>query len=98
LQIAILRGSLEEAGLIGPDQQLAAAIHVQHGVNRLGRRVHYYFNYSSTEAKMSYPYGGGTNLLDGKPVDKAAQLTLAPWDLTIIEESAASTSALSAKR
>jgi beta-galactosidase len=95
LQTAVLRGSLDKVGLTGPDQQLPAAVHVQHGVNRLGKRLHYYFNYSSTEVKVSYAFGAGTNLLDGKPVAKAAQLTLAPWDLAIVEESAAGTSALS---
>ena len=86
LQASMLRRSLQVAGLNGPDQQLPEMIHVQHGVNRIGKRLHYYFNYSDTEAKVSYPYGGGTNLLDGKPVDKTAQLTLEPWDLAIIEE------------
>jgi beta-galactosidase len=98
LQLAILRGSLEEAGLIGPDQKLPIAIHVQHGVNRLGKLLHYYLNYSGAAVKVSYPYGGGTNLLDGKPVDKAAQLTLAPWDLAIIEEGASGMLDLSPKR
>jgi len=59
---------------------------VQHGVNRLGKRLHYYFNYSSVEVNLSYPYAAGTNLLDGMPVAKAAALTLAPWDLAIVEE------------
>jgi beta-galactosidase len=52
----------------------------------MGKRLHYYFNYSGAEAKASYAYGAGTNLLDGKPVEKADVLTLAPWDLAIIEE------------
>jgi beta-galactosidase len=86
LQTAILRGVVEKIGLIGTDQQLPAAVHVQHGVNRLGKRLHYYFNYSAVEAKVNYAYAAGTNLLDGKPVAKAAELTLAPWDLAIIEE------------
>jgi len=86
LQTAVLRRSLEKLGLTGPDQQLPAAVHVEHGVNRLGKRLHYYFNYSGAEVKVSYTYAAGTNLLDGKPVAKAAELTLAPWDLAIIEE------------
>jgi beta-galactosidase len=86
LQTAVLKSALEQAGLTGPDQQLPAAVHVQHGVNRMGKRLHYYFNYSGAEAKASYAYGAGTNLLDGKPVEKADVLTLAPWDLAIIEE------------
>jgi beta-galactosidase len=86
LQTAILKGALDKAGLTNADQQLPAAIHVQHGTNRLGKRLHYYFNYSSAEVKLTYSYAPGTNLLDGKPVAKSAQLTLAPWDLAIIEE------------
>jgi beta-galactosidase len=94
LQTAVLRGSLEEAGLAGLDQQLPAKVHVQHGVNRLGKRLHYYFNYSGTGVSVTYPYADGTNLLDGKPVAKAAKLTLAPWDLAIVEETAAETPVL----
>jgi beta-galactosidase len=95
LQTAVLKSALEKAGLAGPDQQLPAAVHVQHGVNRLSKRLHYYFNYSSAEVKVSYAYGAGINLLDGKPVAKAERLTLAPWDLAIIEESVAGAPALS---
>ena len=86
LQTAVLRRTLEQAGLTGPDQQLPAAVHVQHGVNRLGKRLHYYFNYSGSEVKVTYPHAAGTNLLDGKSVAKSAVLTLPPWDLAIIEE------------
>jgi len=86
LQTAVLRGSLEKLGLTGPDQQLPPVVHVQHGVNRLGKRLHYYFNYSSAEVKVSYPYSAGTNLLDGKPMAKNTAFALAPWDLAIVEE------------
>jgi beta-galactosidase len=86
LQTAILRGALERAGLTGPDQQLPASIHTTHGINRLGKRLHYYFNYSSAEATITYPYAAGTDLLDQKPVAKSAILTLKPWDVAIIEE------------
>jgi len=87
LQTAVLKSAIEKAGLAGTDQQLPAAVHTQHGVNRMGHRLHYYFNYSSVAAKVGYAYGAGTNLLDGKPIAHAAQLSLAPWDLAIIEES-----------
>jgi beta-galactosidase len=86
LQTAVLKGALEKAGLTGADQQLPAAVHVQHGVNRMGKRLHYYFNYSGADAKLTYAYAPGTNLLDGRPVGKSAELTLGPWDLAIVEE------------
>ncbi len=87
LQTAVLKGALEKAGLSNPDQSLPASVHVQHGVNRFGKRMYYYFNYSGVEVKATYSYRAGTNLLDGKAVARAEELTLAPWDLAIVEES-----------
>jgi beta-galactosidase len=86
LQTAVLRGTLQKLALLGPDQQLPAAIHVQHAVNRLGKRLHYYFNYSGAEVNFTYAYAAGTDLLDGRSVAKSSQLALAPWDVAIIEE------------
>ena len=86
LQTAVLTAALQKAGLTGPDQQLPAHVHAQHGVNQMGKHIHYYFNYSSADVKVAYSYGRGTNLLDGKAASKADALTLAPWDLAIIEE------------
>jgi beta-galactosidase len=86
LQIAVLKYALEEANLANSDQQLPAAVHVQHGVNRMGKHIHYYFNYSGGELKAAYSYGAGTNLLDGKSVSHGQELALAPWDLAIVEE------------
>jgi beta-galactosidase len=87
LQTAVLRRVLDKIGITGSDQQLPASVHVQHGINRLGRHLHYYFNYSGEEVTVSYAYGPGGNLLDGKLVAGNAKLTLAPWDLAIVEES-----------
>jgi beta-galactosidase len=86
LQTAIVRDALTKLALTSPDQDVPAAVHVQHGINRQGKRLHYYFNYSAAEQKVTYPYAAGTNLLDGQPVAKGATLALAPWDLAIVEE------------
>jgi len=86
VQRAVLKGQLQKIGLSISDQQLPSAVHVQHGVNRMGKRIHYYFNYSGAEVKFPYGYSSGTELIDGESVDKSAELTLAPWDLAIIEE------------
>jgi beta-galactosidase len=86
LQTAVLKEALDKAGLTNSDQLLPAPVHVQHGISRLGKRLHYYFNYSSGEVKVNYTYSPGNNLLDGMPVTKETQLTLAPWDLAIVEE------------
>ncbi|HVZ84842.1 MAG TPA: beta-galactosidase [Terracidiphilus sp.] len=86
LQTAIMRHAVQEAGLTSGNEQLPAAIHVQSGVNREGRQLHYYFNYSAEPVKTAYVYRAGTNLLDGKTVAHDAELTLGPWDLAIVEE------------
>ena len=86
LQTAVLKQALDEARLTGSDQELPGAVHVTHGINRMGKRLHYYFNYSSSGVKANYAYGSGTDLLDGKPVSKTDPLTLGPWDVAIVEE------------
>ena len=47
--------------------------------------MHYLLNYASTPAELKSPFGG-TDLLTGKPVSANGPLTLAPWDVAIIEE------------
>jgi beta-galactosidase len=86
LQTAMLRRALGEAGLTIGDQQLPPLVHAQHGVNRMGKRVHYYFNYSAAALKFSYAYGDGINLLDDKAAARGQQIELGAWDLAIVEE------------
>ena len=88
LQTAVLRAALKKAGIPGLDLELPPGLHMQHGVNRMGKRIHYYFNYSAAPITAPYSFGGGTNLLDGTPVTQGATLSLKPWDLAIIEEAA----------
>jgi beta-galactosidase len=86
LQTAVLKRAVEEAGLAGSDQQLPVHIHVQHGANQLGRRIHYYFNYSDKDAKAVYSYGSGKNLLGDEAVSHGQEITLSPWNVVIVEE------------
>jgi len=86
LQREVVRGALKEAGLTGPDQALPATVKVRHGRNGRGKLLHYYFNFSGTEQTMSYPYGGGTDVLTDLRIEKGQQLRLKPWDLAIVME------------
>ncbi|MDQ1919208.1 beta-galactosidase [Massilia pseudoviolaceinigra] len=88
LQKAVLQSSLQELGLIGPDQQLPPNVRTRVGTNGLNRTVRYYFNYSGAEVSFSYPHRAGTDLLSARRVVSSEKLTLAPWDLAIIEEDA----------
>jgi beta-galactosidase len=86
LQDKVLLNVLEMAGLVGADQQLPAAVRVKHGVNRNGKMIHYYFNYSSDKQTFPYSYGAGSDLLMETAVVPKQTITLKPWDLVVVEE------------
>jgi beta-galactosidase len=88
LQQTIVLDELREAGLTGPDQQLPENIRVKHGIGNDGRRLHYYLNYSSSVSSFTYNDAAGNDLLTGNPINKGAEVTLKPWDLAIVEETA----------
>lgn len=86
LQKAILTDALKEAGLTGPEQDLPSTMHAVSGTNRLGRPIHYYFNYSGTSVIFTYPHSAGKDLLTGNAIAKSQQVAVKPWDLVIVEE------------
>ncbi len=86
LQRAILLDALQQAGLTGPDQQLPKEIHVVSGTDRIGKRLHYYFNYSGSNATFTYPYSAGEDLLTDEAIAHSQQITLKPWGVAIVEE------------
>ncbi len=86
LQKAVLQSVLQEKGLIGPDQQLPSHIQARTGVNRFGKTIRYYFNYSGNPATFTYRHKAGTDLLTSRAVKGDETVTLAPWDLVVVEE------------
>ena len=86
LQQKLLQRVLDEARLSGPDQKLPAAVRVKHGVTRAGKTIHYYFNFSTAEQGVTYPYGSGTELLSNHALASGATLSLEPWGVAIVEE------------
>ncbi|MBZ5681885.1 MAG: beta-galactosidase [Acidobacteriia bacterium] len=86
LQEKVLLEVFQRAAVTGPDQTLPPNVRTKHGVNRNGRTIHYYLNYSSDARTFSYPYGSGTNLLTQAAVTHSQQITVKPWDLVLVEE------------
>jgi beta-galactosidase len=86
LQQAIVLDALKSVGLSGPDQQVPPTVRVKHGVSHSGQNLHYYLNYSSAPATVSYTYAAGTDLLTGNALSTGQQATVGPWDLIIVEE------------
>jgi beta-galactosidase len=85
LQKHVILDMLKSIGMTGPDQELPVPVHAKQGMNELGKRVHFYLNYSSNVQTFKYAYGKGTDLLSGHEVGSAA-VDIAPWDLVIVEE------------
>jgi beta-galactosidase len=86
LQSKLLIDTLRLAGLTGPDQELPESVRVKHGVNRAGKTIHYYLNYSGSTQKFRYAYEPGKDLLSSAAIAPLQSVTLKPWDLVIIEE------------
>lgn len=86
LQQKVVLDVLKVAGLSGPDQSLPASVRVKHGVNRSGKTIHYYLNYSSEPQTLEYSYGAGSDLLKQTVVTHGQKITVQPWDLAIVEE------------
>ena len=86
LQQAVVLNALRDSGLTGMDQQLPASVRVKHGIGHDGRTLHYYLNYSSDPATVTYSYSPGTDLLTGPALSQGQQATIGPWDLIIVKE------------
>lgn len=85
LETLLLR-AVKEAGVSSPDQELSFPLITKHGVNRYGKTIRYYFNYSGAARSFQYPYGGAVNVLTGVKVAAGATIMLHPWDLLVLEE------------
>lgn len=83
---AFLRRRLARAGLWREEQKAEFPVIIRSGENRLGKQVHYYFNYSMEAREQEYFHGHGTELLSGDLIAQGTSLTLEPWGFKIIEE------------
>lgn len=86
LQRRVVLSVLQLAGLTGPDQTLPSSIHVKHGINRSGKHIDYYLNYSNSAQQFIYPYADGVDLPTGRPIVHEQSVSVQPWDVVIVEE------------
>jgi beta-galactosidase len=86
LQSKVLADVLKMGGLASPDQELPSAIRVKCSLNAAGKSIRFYLNYSGLAQAFKYPYETGTELLTQRKIERSETVTLAPWDLAIIEE------------
>ena len=86
LQQKLVADELKLASLNSSDQQLPGTVRVRHGVNALGRTVHYYFNYSSAPVKLTYGYSAAVDLLSHRSLAHGGTFGLPGWGVVIAEE------------
>ncbi len=86
LQQKVVLSVLRDAHLADAKQELPDRVREKDGVNSLGKTVHYYLNYSSDKQSFTYVHPAGRDLLTGKAIATSQTVTLAPWDLVIVEE------------
>ncbi len=85
-QKAVVADVLKQAHLLNAGQSLPAHVREKDGVNGMGKMLHYYLNYSSDPQSFQYARAAGMDLLTGTAVVPQQSITLAPWDLAIVEE------------
>lgn len=82
----ILEDVIKKAGLWSKDQEIAFPLITKSGGNALGKRVHYYFNYSANPQSLVYPHPDGKELHSGAVVASGSKVNLEAWGVRIVEE------------
>lgn len=86
IQEKLILQEMERAGIKTVDQSMHWPLVTKAGVNEAGKEVHYYYNYSSTAANLTYPHKKGTELISNKSVTSGSTIEIEPWGVLIIEE------------
>jgi beta-galactosidase len=86
LQQHIVLDALKDAGISPTESRLPSTVREKSGVNGYGKHLHYFLNYSSAPETFVYNGPAGADLLTGAAVHPAQTVSLAPWDLVIVEE------------
>jgi beta-galactosidase len=86
IQEKLILQEMERAGIKTVDQDLHWPLVTKSGTNDAGKKVHYYYNYTSQKSSLVYPHGSGSELTSGKAVISGTSLEIGPWDVLIIEE------------
>ena len=81
---AVITAALSASGVEIPEEKYPVII--RSGINDLGKKIRYFFNYSSEEQEVLYPFEDGKELLtDGRIIGQSV-LKIPAWDVKIIEE------------
>lgn len=80
----VLADVLQDAGFAEENQRTEFPMILRRGTNDFGKEIIYCMNFSAKEQSILPPQDG-TDLLCGQNVSSKTPITIAPWDLRIIE-------------
>lgn len=86
IQEKLILQEMEHAGIKTVDQNLHWPLVTKSGINDAGKKVHFYYNYTSQKSSLVYPHKTGYELTKGKTVAAGSSLEIGPWDVLVIEE------------
>lgn len=85
LQKLIARAA-DRKRILTAERQFSFPIILRSGVNSLGKKIHYIFNFSYEPQTISFPYSRCHSLLDTQSLKANAPVTIEPWGVVIAEE------------
>ena len=81
---AVITAALSASGVEIPEEKYPVII--RSGINDLGKKIRYFFNYSSEEQEVLYAFKDGKELLIDGRIRAQSVLKIPAWDVKIIEE------------
>ena len=72
------------AGIISSESDVFPIIQ-RSGINKAGKAIRYFFNYSSESKEITHNYPTSKELISGKTVKEGDHVTLPPWGILIME-------------
>jgi beta-galactosidase len=85
IQKKIMFRMIEEAGLKLQKDIIWPLVN-KTGINENGKKIRYFYNYSSNPLDFVYENKNGLELISNKKIQSGSEVTIRPWDVLIIEE------------
>ncbi len=80
----LILNTCEIAGL-SPRLEYQFPLIVRQGVNKAGKTIHFFLNYSANELNFQYQFASGAELLSGRTVKQSDPVPIKPWECLIVE-------------
>ena len=86
IQTKIIEEAIERAEIKDDNHQYEWPVVIKTGINENGKKVHFYYNYSSEDQEVVYQHSSGIELISNTSVEKGRSYNIYPWDILIVEE------------